>query len=440
MVKIFDVISGSAAAESGILPGDYLISINGHNINDILDYSFYITVKKIELRLHRMGEVFEITIKKNEYADIGLQFETFLMDEKQSCRNKCIFCFVDQNPPGMRETLYFKDDDTRLSFLHGNYVTLTNLSEEDISRIEMMKTSPINISVHTTDPDLRIRMLNNKKAGHILDIMRRFAKANIKMNCQIVLCKNVNDKKNLDKTMEDLTQLYPGVNSVSVVPAGITCHRKNLFPLEMYTPEESKAIINQVEEFSSICKKKYGTRIFFCADELYIRAGLPYKNEKFYEGYPQIENGVGMLTSMRTEFDEELKNLNKYDLNKKRNVSIATGIAAFEFISGLVDILLSKCPNLYCSVYPIKNNFYGQNITVAGLIVGSDIKEQLAGKKLGKYLFLPASMIKHSETDTNEPDLFLDGTTPANLEWALDTEIRFIENNGAEFIRKILSD
>ena len=437
MVEIFDVTEGSGAAAAGIMRGDFLISINGRNINDVLDYSFYLAEKHVTMKLHRNGQVFEATVQKKEYSDVGLIFETFLMDEKQSCRNKCVFCFIDQNPPGMRKTIYFKDDDTRLSFLHGNYVTLTNLSEEDIARIELMKTSPINISVHTTNPALRVRMLNNKNAGNVLDIIHRFAAAQITMNCQIVLCRSLNDGAELDKTMADLALFYPRVNSVSIVPAGLTKYRQGLYPLSPYLPEECHAIVRQVEQFAAKCRAKCGSRVFFCADEFYIKAGLPIKKEAFYEDFPQIENGVGMMSSMRGEFEAELRNLKKYDLTKKRNVSVATGTAAYEFILGMANALCRLCPNLTCTVYGIENNFYGHDVTVAGLLTGRDIREQLAGKKIGKRLFLPEAMIKRAP---GEEDLFLDDTSPASLEWALDTEVRFISNNGADFIKKLLTE
>jgi putative radical SAM enzyme (TIGR03279 family) len=434
VVEIYDVISGSAADNAGILRGDFLISINGHPIKDVLDYSFYITDRTVTLKIHRGSDLFDVTIKKREYSDIGLEFKTFLMDEKQSCHNKCVFCFIDQLPPGMRETLYFKDDDARLSFLQGNYATLTNMDEAEIERIILMKTSPINISVHTTDPALRVKMLNNRYAGDVYEIMKRFARANITMNCQIVLCRDLNDGAKLMKTMNDLALLYPHVASVSVVPAGLTRYREGLYPLESYSADECKVIIKAVEEFAKKCRSEHGSRIFFCADELYIKAGMPIHAGRWYEGYPQLENGVGLIASMRDEFDRALRNIDKYDLNRRRIVSVATGEAAYDFIVGLVSELEERCYNLRCSVYKIENHFFGPEITVAGLITGSDIKNQLTGKRLGKKLILPAVMLRA------DGDLFLDNMRPAELEWALDVEITFAENNGEDFIRAILSD
>ncbi len=434
MVEIFDVIPGSEAEKAGVLRGDFLISINGHRINDVLDYSFFITDRTVSLKLHRGSELFDVIIKKREYSDVGLEFKTFLMDEKRSCHNKCVFCFIDQLPVGMRETLYFKDDDTRLSFLQGNYVSLTNMDESDIERIILMKTSPINISVHTTNPMLRIKMLNNRFAGNLLVIMKRFAEANITMNCQIVLCKGLNDGSELVRTMNDLEQLYPHVSSVSVVPAGLTSCREGLYPLEPFNSIECAAIIRSVEAFAKKCREKHNSLIFFCADELYLKAGLPIHIERWYEDYPQLENGVGLIASMRGEFDRALRYIDKYDLNKRRIISVATGEAAYDFICGLVSQLQKRCLNLHCSVYKIENKFFGSEITVAGLITGRDIKNQLAGKRLGKKLLLSSVMLRA------DGDMFLDDMRPAELEWALDVEIAFVENNGDDFIRKILSD
>lgn len=434
MVEIFDVTPGSEADLAGILRGDFLISINGHPIKDVLDYSFYITDRTVNIELHRVGELFYVTIKKHEYSDVGLEFKTFLMDEKRSCHNKCVFCFIDQLPAGMREPLYFKDDDVRLSFLQGNYVTLTNLNEEDIDRIVLMKTSPINISVHTTNPALRERMLSNRFAGNVFDIMRRFADANITMNCQIVLCRELNDGAELIRTMSDLAQLWPHVSSVSVVPVGLTGHREGLYPLEPFTSAECAAVIRRVDAFAKKCREKYHSLIFFCADEFYLKAGLPIHSERWYEGYPQLENGVGLIASMRGEFDAELRRIDKYDLSCHHLVSIATGAAAYDFICGLVSRLTERCLNLQCNVYKIENRFFGPEITVAGLICGRDIKEQLAGKRLGEKLLLPSVMLRA------EGDVFLDDMWPSELEWAMNVKIIFVKNNGEDFIRKILSD
>jgi len=433
MVLIFDVTEGSPAYNAGIKPGDYIVAVNGNDINDVLDYSFYTTEPKLRIRIHREADLFDVLIRKAQYADLGLQFETFLMDKQRTCNNKCIFCFVDQVPPGLRETLYFKDDDARMSFISGSYITLTNLDDKDVDRIVKMKTSPMNISVHTTNPKLRVKMLSNKFAGKAMDIMRRFADAGIKMNCQIVLCKGINDGDELGRTMNDLESLCPGLNSVSVVPAGITKYREKLFPLKSYTPEDCGVIIEQVRKFADKCLEKYGERLFYCGDELYIKAGMKLPRPSEYGGYPQLENGVGMMASMYEEFEAELRHIDVYKDAPYRQVTIATGQAAYEFICMLVDRLVSSCKNLSCKVYMIKNEFFGSDITVSGLITGQDLLSQLKYTALGERLYIPAVMLRH------EQDMFLDNMTLKELSDALDIEIRTVSNDGAEFIQALLS-
>ena len=433
MVTITGVEKASPAAKHGILPGDILISINGHDINDVLDYRFRLTEKKITLLIHRGPDLKEITIKKDEYSDIGLEFETYLMDKKHSCRNKCVFCFIDQLPKGMRDTLYFKDDDSRLSFLMGNYITLTNLSEEDVDRIIEMKTSPINISVHTTNPELRVKMMKNKNAGKVLSYLRRFADAGISLNCQIVLCKGINDGKELERSMTDLAALYPSLVGVSIVPAGITNYREGLCHLEPFTAEEAGEVIDTIDKFGEKCLKKFGTRLFFSSDELYIEAGRELPGEDYYEGYPQIENGVGMIRSMDGEFTDELDFLDEYDLEKPRKVSVATGAAAYDFIKSLADRLCEQVPTLECHVYKIINDFFGHNITVAGLLTGKDLANQLNGKDLGDRLLIPRVTLR------SEGDVFLDDTTP---EWLAEQlggiEVVPVESTGNDFVSKVL--
>lgn len=433
MVTITGVEKASPAAKHGILPGDILISINGHDINDVLDYRFRLTEKKITLLIHRGPDLKEITIKKDEYSDIGLEFETYLMDKKHSCRNKCVFCFIDQLPKGMRDTLYFKDDDSRLSFLMGNYITLTNLSEEDVDRIIEMKTSPINVSVHTTNPELRVKMMKNKNAGKVLSYLRRFADAGISLNCQIVLCKGINDGKELERSMTDLAALYPSLVGVSIVPAGITNYREGLCHLEPFTAEEAGEVIDTIDKFGEKCLKKFGTRLFFSSDELYIEAGRELPGEDYYEGYPQIENGVGMIRSMDGEFTDELDFLDEYDLEKPRKVSVATGAAAYDFIKSLADRLCEQVPTLECHVYKIINDFFGHNITVAGLLTGKDLANQLKGKDLGDRLLIPRVTLR------SEGDVFLDDTTP---EWLAEQlggiEIVPVESTGNDFVSKVL--
>lgn len=434
MVTISGVERASLAEKHGIKPGDILLSINSHDIRDVLDYRFRLSERKVVLKLHRGPELIEVTIKKDEYDDIGLCFETYLMDKKHSCRNKCVFCFIDQLPKGMRDTLYFKDDDSRLSFLMGNYITLTNLTDGDVERIVEMKTSPINISVHTTNPELRVKMMKNKRAGEVLSYMRRFADAGISLNCQIVLCKGLNDGEELMRSMRDLTELYPHLLGVSIVPAGITDHRDGLYPLEPFTPEETSAVIDTVDAFAAECMKKYGSRLFFCSDEMYLSCGREIPDEDYYEGYPQIENGVGMIRSMKCEFDDELDFLSDFDLAKPRNISIATGEAAYTFIKSLADELMRRVPTLHANVYCIKNSFFGKNITVAGLITGHDLVLQLEGKALGERLLIPSVMLRA------DGDMFLDSVTLDELSEKLGTQIIPTDSSGADFISKILYD
>lgn len=432
MVKIVEVAAGSSADRVGIRPGDYLISINGHEVRDVLDYRFYLAEKTVVLQIHRDADLFEVTIRKGTYSDIGLEFETPLMDKKHSCENKCIFCFIDQLPKGMRKSLYFKDDDSRLSFLHGNYITLTNLKQRDVDRIIEMHISPVNISVHTTNPELRVKMMKNKRAGEVLDYIRQFAEAGIKLRGQIVLCRGVNDGPELDRTMRDLVQYYPALESVSIVPAGLTAYRENLYPLEPFTRKECVKIIDQVTSFGEECLKKFGTRLFFCADEMYVKAGRPLPAYPYWEDFTQIENGVGMIASMVHELEVALDYISTEDRLIKRSLSIATGEAAYAYICGLANKIQEVCPMIECDVYCVKNNFFGGQVTVSGLITGQDLSEQLKDCILGDELLLPRAMLR------SEGDLFLCGMTPQELSAKLGVPIRFVSNDGAEFLDAVL--
>ena len=431
MVTVYEIVPGSRAEKAGINAGDILHTVNGHEIRDVLDYRFYMTESRLELALSRNGVFFQVKIHKETYTDIGLEFETYLMDKKQSCRNRCIFCFIDQLPEGMRDTLYFKDDDSRLSFLMGNYITLTNLTEADVDRIIAMRMSPVNISVHTVNPELRVKMMRNKHAGEVLSYLPRLAEAGITLNCQIVLCRGINDGDELDRSMRELAALHPAVGSVSVVPAGLTKYRDKLYPLSPYTPEEAAAVIRQVSAFGEECLERFGSRIFFCGDELYIKAGLPLPDEDFYEEFAQIENGVGMIASMRAEFDaaERLSLSDGEDTadSSERVVSVATGFAAYGFLRELADRAEQASRGLRVNVYAIRNDFFGESITVAGLLTGHDVAAQLAQKELGGLLLLPRVMLRA------EGDLFLDGMTPDILSEKLGgIRIEFIENDGGE--------
>ena len=439
MVEISDVFEGSPASLAGILPHDILISIDGNEINDVLDYRFYLTNERIELLIHRGKELFKAVIEKEEYADIGLDFERPLMDEKHSCQNKCVFCFIDQLPRGMRKTLYFKDDDSRLSFLHGNYITLTNLTDSDIDRIIKMRISPVNISVHTTNPELRIKMMNNKRAGEVLSYLTRLAEAGISLCTQIVLCKGLNDGEELMRTMRDLAGLGESLVSCSVVPAGLTKFRDKLYPLSPFTKDECSAVIDTVEDFAAECLEKIGTRLFFCSDEFYLRAERALPGEEYYEGYSQIENGVGMITSLKTEVYDELQYFDEYldqflaNGKDKRTVSIATGVAAYDCIATLARAVEEKTEGrLSIKVYKIINHFFGESITVSGLLTGKDMYEQLKEEELGDVILIPSNTLKADE------DIFLDDMTPIELSEKLGTPVVPTTGGGTGFIRAIL--
>ena len=434
MVTITDVLPNSRAQKAGILAGDILVSINNREINDVLDYRFHLANKTVVLDVLRNEASLKFEIVKKEYDDIGLDFETPLMDKKHSCENKCVFCFIDQLPKGLRKSLYFKDDDSRLSFLHGNYITLTNLTDKDIDRIIEMHISPVNVSVHTTNPELRVKMMHNKRAGEVLKYLDRLAKAGITLCAQIVLCKGLNDKDELSRSMHDLLHLYPALNSVSIVPAGLTKFRDKLYPLELFTKDDCAKVIAEVNAFGDYCLKTYGTRLFYCSDEFYITAELPLPDESYYEEYSQIENGVGLLTSMKTEIDYELDYLDEYKEQYKspRTVSVVTGYAAYEHIKNASNKIQDAFDGLNVIVYPIKNNFFGETITVAGLLTATDIIEQLTGKELGDELLFPATALRA------DGDLFLDDLSPNDLSKKLSVKVRATEGDGADFIKGLL--
>ena len=433
MVRITDVLPRSRAEKAGIRPEDTLISINKKEIRDVLDYRFYLAEKKVTLLCERDGKTFETVIIKKEYDDIGLDFETPLMDKKRSCENKCVFCFIDQLPSGMRETLYFKDDDSRLSFLHGNYVTLTNMHDRDIDRIIEMHISPVNVSVHTTNPELRCKMMHNKRAGEVLSYLKKLADAGISICAQIVLCKGINDGAELDRTLHDLMELRPAIQSVAIVPSGLTKFRENLYPLESFTKEDARAVIAQISTYGEWCLSQFGTRLFFPADEFYIKAELPLPSDEFYEDYSQIENGVGMLTDMQTCIDVELEDTSVYsDFRAPRCVSIATGYAAYEHIKTISKKLESAFSGLKINVYKIKNDFFGDTITVAGLLTAKDIATQLKDKELGEALLVPTVALRA------DGEVFLDDVTPDELSKALSVEIVPTPSEAYRFICNVL--
>lgn len=422
-VKILAVEPGGPASHAGVRPGETLLSINGNEICDILDYRFYETDRHLSIVLRDgAGAERTVQIRKGQYESIGLEFETYLMDQQHSCTNRCIFCFIDQLPKGLRKSLYFKDDDSRLSFLFGNYVTLTNLKEREVDRIIKMHISPINISVHTTNPELRVKMMGNRFAGKSLDILYRFAKAGIKLNCQIVLCRDINDGEELDRTLKDLTSLWPSVQSVAVVPLGLTKYRQGLYPLTGYDSETARAVVRQLERWGDRCEQKYGQRICYAADEFYLKAQLPIPPAPFYGDFDQLENGVGLMASLKQEFLDALEDF--VPPVSARKVTLATGVAAYPFLDTLLDELRQRCHNLTCNVVPIVNDFFGDTITVAGLVTGGDLLKQLQGRELGDALLLPDVMLRR------EGDIFLDDVSLEELSEALQIQIITVPNDG----------
>ncbi len=379
-VVIKDVQVGSLAEKYGIKPLDKLISINGEEINDMLDLQFYQSNKMLDIQLQANGLDKKVTISdKDEYEPLGLEFETYLIDKHHHCKNKCMFCFIDQLPKGMRSSLYFKDDDERLSFLFGNYITLTNLTQKELERIKKVRISPINISVHTTNPQLRVKMMKNPRSAEIMQHMQEFADAGIKMNCQIVLCKNVNDGEELVRTISDLQSLYPAVQSVSIVPIGLTRYREGLEKAETFSGEDCKNIISLVAKATDKFYQENGTRLVFLSDEFYLNAGLEIPAAEYYEDFPQIENGVGMV---RTFMDNFMDDMNYHQqVSKSAAVDIATGESFYPILKAMTDTAEKKYGDkVKIYVHKIKNEFFGGNVSVTGLLTGTDLVNQLKGK------------------------------------------------------------
>lgn len=429
MVPITSVIPQSPADKAGVKAGEQLVSVNGHRVRDVLDYMFYAAETEITLVIEKDGSEREIHIRKDEYDDLGLEFESFLMDKKQSCRNKCVFCFIDQLPPGMRETLYFKDDDARLSFLQGNYVTLTNMTQEDVDRIIEMRLG-INVSVHTTNPELRCKMMQNRFAGEKLDFLWQMARAGIQLNCQIVLCPELNDGPELERTLTDLGSMLPHLTSVAIVPLGMTKYREGLYPLIPFTAESAAAALDIIGRYQAEFLEKHGTRAVFPSDEFFLLAGREIPDADYYEGYPQYENGVGMLRSIADEFHEALDCAEPDKLPRK--VTIATGRSPFAFLRELTREAEAKFPGLTVQILPIRNDFFGESITVTGLITGQDLIAQLKGLDIGDELLLSSAMIRR------DSDVFLDDYTIGQVEEALQTHIRITPSDGWELMDAIL--
>ena len=422
MENVIRSIDPGSPLEGRAAVGDRLLGINGKRILDVLDYKFYAYDRDLHLLLARPdGTEFRLHIRKPEGGDLGLDFESYLMDRPRSCANNCVFCFIDQLPKGMRPTMYFKDDDARLSFLLGNYITLTNLSPREIERIIALHVSPVNVSVHTMNPELRVKMLKNPRAGESILTMRRLAEAGIVMNCQIVCCPGLNDGEELDYSMRELAALYPAVHSVSVVPVGLTRYREGLYPLQPFTPELAAKTIDQVTGFGDRCLKEFGTRLFFCGDELYLKAKRELPPDEFYEEYTQLENGIGMLRLLETEFSSALR---LSDDPGPQRCSIAAGLASAPWLQMLADRAAARYPKLQINVYPIVNDFFGHQITVSGLITGQDLIRQLRGKELGDRLLISQNMLRRQEMD------FLDDTTLLQAETALGIPVIPVESDG----------
>lgn len=430
-VKIFDVTTGSHADKAGIKKGETLLSINSNEIVDVLDYRFYQVNRKLTLEVADEDKnVRTIEMTKGEYEEIGLEFETYLMDKQHSCRNKCIFCFIDQLPKGMRESLYFKDDDSRLSFLFGNYITLTNITEHEIDRIIKMHISPINVSVHTTNPELRCKMMNNRFAGDTLKYLKRFADAGITLNCQIVSCPGINDGDELVRTLTDLENL--GVNMTAIVPVGLTRYRENLYPLVPYNKETAGQTIDIIEKMGDECVKKHGRRIFFPGDEFYLLAEREIPSPEFYEDFSALEDGIGMIAYLTDDVGWKLEELDA-DESLCHKVTIACGEGVFPYMKRIMSMINEKFPNITINTRAIKNNFFGGGVNVSGLVTGGDLIDQLRDDDLGDRLLIPSSMLRF------ENDLFLDDVSTDDVERELNITLIPINNNGNDLVEAVIA-
>ena len=426
-VKITGIEKGSLASFKKINAGDMLIKINGNEIRDVLDYQFYIKDTKLVLLLkEESGKSKIIVIRKEEYEDIGLEFETYLMDKQRHCKNKCIFCFIDQLPEGLRESLYFKDDDSRLSFLFGNYITLTNLTDEEAERIIEMHISPVNISVQTMNPELRVKMMINPHAGESLKYLYKFAEAGIAVNTQLVLCPGINDGDELEFSIKELFKLYPAVQSIAAVPVGLTDHRDGLYPLEPYNEKTAAEVIDIIDRCNAEFEKEHGERIAFAADEFYIKAGRKMPDADYYNGFPQLENGVGLWALLISEFDDALAECEIESLERK--ATIVTGKAAYPLIKSLADKAMKKIKGLEINVVAAENKLFGKMITVSGLLCGRDIADAVSGMDLGDELIIPPNCLR------NEGDMFLDDMTVAQLSEKLGVEVKQNGSSGYDLL------
>ena len=438
------VLPDSIGEELELEPGDALLSINGQPVEDVFDYRYLMNDEFVTLLIRKKnGEEWELEVEKEYEDDLGVEFENSLMDEYRSCSNHCIFCFIDQMPPGMRETLYFKDDDSRLSFLQGNYVTLTNMSDYDLDRIIKFHLSPINVSFQTMNPKLRCKMLHNRFAGDALAKVDRLYKGDVTMNGQIVLCKGVNDGKELDYSIRKLMEYLPVIESVSVVPVGLSRFREGLYPLEPFTKEDAKEVIDMIHGYQQQCMEKCGTHFIHASDEWYLLAEEPVPEEECYDGYLQLENGVGMIRLLLNEAKETMEELYKHkflttlkchhDWKKKtRTVSLATGKLAYPYIRQIAKEVEACMPGLTANVYEIRNDFFGERITVSGLITGIDLMNQLKDKELGEALLIPENMVRVEE------NVFLDDVTVSEVEKTLQVPVDIVKSSGRDLINQIL--
>ena len=428
---ITNVIKGSIAQKKKISAGDTLVSINGREIRDVLDYRFYLNESKLHLVLKSAaGKSKIVLIRKEENEDIGLEFSTYLMDKQQSCKNKCIFCFIDQLPDGLRDSLYFKDDDSRLSFLFGNYVTLTNMTDEEAQRIIDMHISPVNISVHTMNPELRVRMMLNPHAGESLKYLYKFAEAGVSVNTQLVLCPGINDGAELEFSLRELFKLYPSVQSIAAVPVGLTDHRKGLYPLEPYSEKAAGEVIDIINRMNAGFEKEHGERIAYAADEFYIKANRRIPDEEYYNGFPQLENGIGMWALLRSEFCSALEKNDVLSANRK--ATIVTGKAAYPLISELAEKAMKKIKGLEINVVAAENKLFGSMITVSGLLCGKDIEAAVSGIDLGEELIIPPNCLR------SEGDMFLDDMTAQELSERLGVPVRRNGTSGEDLLSAML--
>lgn len=431
-VTIKGIDKGSVADNGKIKAGDKLLSLNGNEIIDVLDYRFYQNNENvIALVEDKNGNAHKYRFKKDEYEELGLLFDTYLMDEQRSCKNKCIFCFIDQLPKGLRPSLYFKDDDSRLSFLFGNYITLTNITEHEIERIIKMHISPINISVHTTNPELRVKMMKNINAGKVLEIIKRFNDAGIAMNSQLVLCPGYNDGKELEKTLGDLVALE-NMKCIAAVPVGLTKYRDGLCELEPFNTQTASNVLDIIDKYGDKCLLNYGERRIYASDEFYLLANRKIPEAEYYGDFLQLENGVGLWALLKSE---ALSALSDIDIitGPKRTISLVTGVAAYKLLRYICDKCQEKYQGLKCNVYAIKNEFFGEKITVSGLITATDIIKQLKNKELGELLLIPASMLR------KQRDMFLDSITVDELSSSLSVPVKYTENYGYELVDTILN-